>query len=217
MRDNPVPNYDSQSTDVRSYFDKNGCHVHGHPSSGGILIKKSVNLVDLQFLSLPRLAASKRSYNHDEEDAFCELLRRIGAKWWKDEAAYLMGFYGVDAYDGDPDDHEKDPGVQAANEARARQIVTFGWPTDGVGVWVLSCKNKVFLPQNYKMIDFAVNMEERIEVMKDFGAKFVEDPSLVQELQEPWSSKATQNYLIDDEESSTSSSSSEYEALRCTS
>lgn len=136
MRCIPEPFYDSQPTDVRSYFDGGGCHVHGHPSCGGILIKKSVNIVDLQFLSLPRLAASKRSYNDQEEDSFCELLRRIGAKWWKDEPSHLMSLHGLDAYDGDPDDEEKDHKIQAANEARARQVITFGWPADGFGVWV---------------------------------------------------------------------------------
>lgn len=179
------PLYDSQSTNVRSYFDHDGCHVHGHPSCGGILIKKSVSLVDLQFLSLPRLAASQRSQIAEEEGSFCELLRRIGAKWWKDEPTHLMSLHGLDAYDGDPDDYEKDPKIQAANEARARQFITFGWPTDGFGVWVLRFKR--FVPGDCNTLYFALSMDEKIEIMKKFGAEFVEDPSVVQELQEPWS------------------------------
>lgn len=205
MRCIPEPFYDSQPTDVRSYFDGGGCHAHGHPSCGGILIKKSVNIVDLQFLSLPRLAASKRSYNDQEEDSFCELLRRIGAKWWKDEPSHLMSLHGLDAYDGDPDDDEKDHEIQTANEARARQIITFGWPADGFGVWVLRFKNKRSVPAACKTLDFALNMEEKIEIMKTFGAEFVEDPSLVQELQEPWSPEATQHYVVSDEETDSSS------------
>ena len=86
MRYDEGPNYPSQPETVRSYFDNRGCHIHGHPSSGGILIKRSANLVDLQHLSLPRLAASQRSPNAREEDAFCQLLKRLGASWWKDEA-----------------------------------------------------------------------------------------------------------------------------------
>lgn len=68
----------SQPTNVRSYFENDGCHVHGHPSSGGIPIKRSANLVDLQLLSLPRLEGSKRCLNTREEGVFCELMRRVG-------------------------------------------------------------------------------------------------------------------------------------------
>jgi hypothetical protein len=49
----PETLYPSEPTNVRSYFSQTACHVHGHPSSGGILIKHFANLVDLQFLSLP--------------------------------------------------------------------------------------------------------------------------------------------------------------------
>lgn len=208
MRYDDGPNYPSQPRTVRSHFDNKGCHIHGHPSSGGILIKRCANLVDLQHLSLPRLAASQRSPNAREEDAFCQLLKRLGASWWKDEAEFLRAFHGNDEYhyglcDGDGDavrDHE------VANEARARRFVTFGWPADGVGVWVSRFKTVAYRPGDYKKLDFALSMEERIVVMQEFGAEFVEDVETVKELDEPWS-EDVYGYYTEEEDDDTSSSS----------
>lgn len=199
----PETLYPSEPTNVRSYFSQTACHIHGHPSSGGILIKRSANLVDLQFLSLPHTMSTFRSENADEEDAFCDLMRRIGATWWESEAVFLKALVGEDTYDGDPADDEKNPAVRAANRARAERIVTFGWPSDNSGVWVLRFKKRVRMPTDYGKMHFASNMEEKIELMKEFGAEFVEDPSQVEELQEPWSRQppeASQCYMTDDSE-----------------
>ena len=191
----------TQPIDVRSYFDTEACHVHGHPSSGGIIIKRFANLVDLQHLSLPRLKASKRSPNVAEEDAFCDLMRRLGATWWRDESMYWRALSAKNGiYNGEPYEEENDEDVQNANEARAKKIVMFGWPADGVGVWVLRSKNNFEgrVPSDYGRLDFALNMEERIEVMKKFGAEFVEDLSQVREFQEPWTPEANLRYNVDD-------------------
>jgi hypothetical protein len=210
----PETLYPSEPTNVRSYFSQTACHVHGHPSSGGILIKHFANLVDLQFLSLPRNMSTYRSENADEEDAFCDLMRRIGATWWESEEVFIRALVGEDAYNGDPADDEKDPLVRAANKARAQRIVTFGWPTDGFGVWVLRFKRPVKRPTDYGKMEFATSMGERIELMKQFGAKFVEDLSQVKELQEPWSRQppeVSQCYVTDDSEVDSESSLSDCE------
>jgi hypothetical protein len=206
----PETSYPSKPTNVRSYFSQTACHVHGYPSSGGILIKRPANLVDLQFLSLPRNISTYRSENADEEDAFCDLMRRIGATWWESEAVFLRALVGEDAYNGDPADDEKDSVVRAANKARAQRIVTFGWPTDSFGVWVLRFKKRARRPADYGKMEFATNMEERIELMKQFGAEFVEDLSQVKELQELWSQQppeVSQCYMTDDSEVDSGSSS----------
>lgn len=206
----PETLYPSEPTNVRSYFSQTACHIHGHPSSGGILIKRSANLVDLQFLSLPRNISTYKSENANEEDAFCDRMRRIGATWWESEAVFLRALVGEDTYDGDPADDEKDPVVRAANKARAQRIVTFGWPTDSFGVWVLRFKKGMKRPTDYGKTEFATNMEERIELMKQFGAEFVEDLSQVKELQEPWSQQppeVSQCYMAVDSEADSGSSS----------
>jgi hypothetical protein len=214
MLEIPETLYPSKPTNVRSFFSQTACHIHGHPSSGDILIKRSANLVDLQFLSLPRNISTYRSENADEEDAFCDLMRRIGATWWESEAVFRRALVGEDAYDGDPAEDEKDPVVRAANKARAQRFVTFGWPTDGVGVWVLRFERRVRRPTDYGKMGFATSMRGRIELIKQFSAEFVEDLSQVKELQEPWLQQppeVSQCYITDDSEVDSGSSSSDCE------
>lgn len=211
----------SQRPKVRSRFSGGACHLYGHPSSGGILIKRSADLVDLQFLSLPRLVASERSLNSEEEDAFCGLLRCIGATWWEDEDMFLRALEGEARDDSPFLEGEEGSVVQAVNEARARKVVTFAWPSDGKGVWILrlcGMADRKMLPEyrkpptHYGKMNFAISMEERIVVMREFGADFVEDLSLVKELHEPWSPDAYEYYLTEEIRAafSDSSSSSSY-------
>jgi hypothetical protein len=213
MRYNHEPDYPSQPTNVRSYFDNDGCHIHGHPSCGGILIKHSADLVDLHYLSLPRLAGSERSPNSEEEDTFCERLRRLGASWWKDEADFLRAFHGKDAYDEDRYLRHKRPASmenEAANEKRARRSLTFGWPAAGAGVWITKFKPFAISPQGCsRKMDFALTMEERIQVMQETGAEFIEDVEAVKELNEPWS-EDVYDYYAEEEDGGSSSSASEY-------
>lgn len=54
------------------------------------------------------------------------------------------------------------------------------------------------VPAGYARLGFAVTMEERIGVMKEFGAEFVEDLSQVRELHEPWTPEANLRYTMDD-------------------
>jgi hypothetical protein len=178
---------------TRSYFDNAGYHIHGHPSSGGILIKHLAKIVGLEHLSLPRLANSQRSEDAKEEDEFCERMRRVGASWWKHEAEFLRAYYGKDDYNGGYPDHNDspDPDIEAANEVRAWSSVMFGWPADGTGMWtsIFSWSRRgVHIAAGSGKINFAINMEERVQVMQECGAEFIEDLSLMKELQEPWSS-----------------------------
>lgn len=68
----------------RTEFSRLGCTVYGYPSGGGVLTKEA-NVVDMQFLGLDRFTAAQRSSNVIEEDAFCTRVRMIGAVWWADE------------------------------------------------------------------------------------------------------------------------------------
>ncbi|GKZ67896.1 hypothetical protein AnigIFM60653_002404 [Aspergillus niger] len=154
------------STMERTVFSPGGCLVYGYPSTGGVLIK-SANLVDLLFLSLPRFQAVQRASSVDEEDRFCKLLRRTGATWWlsrEDELEAVLG-------------------VRKMTEEE-KKVLVFGWPADGVGVWVLRFANAKEMPRDFMRISFAMNMEERIQIMREYGATFVEDVSQVEELRE---------------------------------
>ncbi|PYH66597.1 uncharacterized protein BO88DRAFT_392872 [Aspergillus vadensis CBS 113365] len=154
------------STTERTVFSPGGCRVYGYPSTGGVLIKNA-DLVDLLFLSLPRFQAMQRASSVDEEDRFCKLLRRTGATWWpsrEDELEVVLG-------------------VREMTEEE-KKVVVFGWPADGVGVWVLRFANAKEMPRDFMRISFAMNMEERILIMREYDANFVEDVSQVEELRE---------------------------------
>ncbi|KAE8402232.1 hypothetical protein BDV37DRAFT_252750, partial [Aspergillus pseudonomiae] len=62
------------------------------------------------------------------------------------------------------------------------KVMVYGWPTDGVGVWILRFKNTEELPRDFGRINLAMNMEEKIQIMREFGATFVEDVMQVEEL-----------------------------------
>ncbi|KAH8426491.1 uncharacterized protein LDX57_004226 [Aspergillus melleus] len=154
------------STMERTVFSRAGCLVYGYPSTGGVLIKNA-DLADLLFLSLPRFQPVQRASSVDEEDRFCKLLRRTGATWWPSREDKL----GVILEEREMTEEEK-------------KVLVFGWPADGVGVWVLRFANASEMPRDFMRIRFAMNMEERIQIMREYGATFVEDVSQVEELRE---------------------------------
>jgi hypothetical protein len=84
--DGSCPTNPPLSTTERTVFGIWGCVVYGYPSTGGVL-RKDADLVDMLFLSLPRSHASQRSPSAEEEDRFCNLLRRSAATVWCDVVA----------------------------------------------------------------------------------------------------------------------------------
>ncbi|KAE8312792.1 hypothetical protein BDV41DRAFT_538063 [Aspergillus transmontanensis] len=160
----PPPPDPALSTTDRTSFDTIGCTIYGYPSTGGVLIKEA-NPTDMLFLSLPRSHVSHRSLDADEEDRFCSLMKRTGATFWpskRDRSSVQIGFR-------EPTEEEE-------------KVIVYGWPTDGVGVWILRFKNSEQLPRDFGRINLAINMEEKIQIMRDFGATFVEDVMQVEEL-----------------------------------
>ncbi|KAL2843368.1 hypothetical protein BJY01DRAFT_215828 [Aspergillus pseudoustus] len=156
------------STSERTEFTPRGCLVFGYPSTGGILVKEA-DLVDLLFLSLPRSHAVQRpsSADADEEDEFCRLLRRAGPTWWPSKREWLEALIGM----GEIREEE-------------REVLVFGWPVDGVGVWVLKFLDGKELPRDFGRIGFAMGMEEKIQIIREYGATFIENVSQVEELKD---------------------------------
>lgn len=149
----------------RTIFGTDGCTVYGYPSAGGVLIKEAADLVDMLFLSLPRSHASPRSPSAADEDRFCNLMRRTGAKLWPSTQDWI----------------EAQIGMRDVTEEEEKVLV-FGWPADGVGVWVLRFASARQVPEDYGRMGFAMDMEERIQMMREYGAVFVEDVMQVEEL-----------------------------------
>lgn len=156
------------STTERTKFGtgSGGCVVYGYPSTGGVLIKEA-DLLDMLFLSLSRSHESQRSPSVDEEDKFCNLMRRTGAKWWSSRDDVLEVWLGM----------------REMTEEEERVLV-FGWPTDGVGVWVLRYESDRQLPKDFGRMSLVMNMEEKIQMMREYGATFVEDVTQVEELRD---------------------------------
>lgn len=152
------------STTERTEFDAGGCVIYGYPSTGGVLIKEA-DLLDMLFLSLPRSHESPRSPSADDEDKFCNLMRRTGATWWPSKRAWI----------------EVQIGSREITEEQEK-VVVFGWPTDGVGVWVSRFGSARQLPKDFGRISLAMNMEEKIQMMREYGATFVGDVTQVEEL-----------------------------------
>ncbi|KAE8382764.1 hypothetical protein BDV26DRAFT_253099 [Aspergillus bertholletiae] len=96
---------------------------------------------------------------------FCDLMRRTGATLWSSKQDWLQR--EMDLWDY-TEEEEK--------------VMVYGWPTDGVGVWVLRFQSDTDLPRDFGRINFAMNMEEKIQIMREYGATFVEDVTQVEEL-----------------------------------
>ena len=156
------------STTVRTNFGSGtgGCVVYGYPSTGGVLVKEA-DLLDMLFLSLSRSHESQRSSSVHEEDRFCNIMRRTGAKWWASREDRLEVRFGAREM---TEEEEK--------------VLVFGWPTDGVGVWVLRYESDRQLPKDFGRMSLAMNMEEKIQMMREYGAAFVEDVTQVEELRD---------------------------------
>lgn len=168
MGDNPFgscPQNPPLDTNKRTEFGTRGCTVYGYPSAGGMLIKEA-DVVDMRFLRLDRFTAAQRSANLIEEDAFCNRMRMVGAVWWADEQEWI----------------DVQLGLREMTEAEERRLV-FGWPTDGEGVWVLRYESERALPRDFGRISLAVDMDERCRVMREYGARFYDDPGRVEELE----------------------------------
>ncbi|KAB8067077.1 hypothetical protein BDV29DRAFT_186814 [Aspergillus leporis] len=167
MRDSRIfaPIGPALSTTERTVFGPGGCIVYGYPSTGGVLIKEDANLLDMLFLSVPRSHASQRSPSADEEDRFCNLMRRTGAKFWPSKEEWIDVIMEMREI---TEEEEK--------------VMVYGWPMDGVGVWVLRYGSASQIPRDFGRISFAMNMDERIQVMKEYGATFFEDVTQVKEL-----------------------------------
>jgi hypothetical protein len=158
------PTMDPPTTD-RTKFGLNWvCFVYCYPSTGGVLIKEA-GLLDMLFLSLPRSHVSQRSPSADEEDKFCNLLRRTGATWWRSKEDRFDVLFGI-----------REP------TAEEEKVMVFGWPTDGLGVWVLRYESEGEMPRDFGRMSLAMNMEEKIEMMREYGATFVENSTQVEEL-----------------------------------
>ena len=60
-------------------------------------------------------------------------------------------------------------------------MLVFRWPSDGVGVGVLRFASEREVPSDFGRLEMAISMDERIEVIKVYGAVFYENIDEVNE------------------------------------
>nr|OQO21893.1 hypothetical protein B0A51_10985 [Rachicladosporium sp. CCFEE 5018] len=156
----PVPRGVAQ----RTIFGSRGCNIYGYPSSGGILLKEA-DVLDLLHLSLSRSEVCECSSDPNEEDEFCDRLRRIGAKWWVSKRDWANATIGA-----------------RESTEEEEKVVVYGWPAEGAGVWVLRYGSERDVPDDFGRLRLALTMEERVAMMREYGAEFAEDASQVPEL-----------------------------------
>lgn len=121
----------------------------------------------------------------DEEDAFCQRLLLLGAKWWDSEKRYQFVDHFAAGFQPFIEDIEE--GKVAEPTLRERRWVKVGWEhlaansseCDG-GFWILECDSNWMgiieednlVPANAAKTKLAKTMEERCEILKEMGARY---------------------------------------------
>lgn len=172
--------YDSA---VRSIFTDNNTSIYAWPSRGGVIILDDADAIDFEFLGLnPLDPPEKRLEDQTSEDAFCQRLLLLGAKWWDNEARYSV-VTQLEAGNSRADgvfvvDKEPPPTM------REKRFVKVGWPSTG-GFWVAEFDTTFagvdeednLLPEDEgaARLRMARTMDERCILLRDrFQATFYE-------------------------------------------
>lgn len=124
----------------------------------------------------------KRLDNQAAEDAFCQRLLLLGAKWWDSEARYLA-VVQLKVYVGRADDAPR-MDVEPQPTMREKRFVKVGWPSTG-GLWVAEFDTTFagvdeegnLLPEDEgaARLRMAWTMDERCVILRDrFKATFYE-------------------------------------------
>jgi len=156
--------------------------IYAWPSKGGVIIHDHAEAVDLEFLGLDPLdPPTERLPDQNDEDAFCQRLLLLGAKWWDSEARFCL-LKSADEMD-DRAIQALEYGTAPIPTMRERRWVSVAWPTTG-GLWVAEFDTTLWgiieddnlLPCKSARLKLARTMDERSQVLRDhFRPKFYDD------------------------------------------
>jgi hypothetical protein len=159
----------------RTEFRSNYCQTTAYPSDGGLVIGL-FTAVELRQLGLSNLKPSNRSQKPGEEDSLAMRMMRLGAHWWPSWDFYAR--HKIRINDLNLYDFHFPPRLNV------------GYPSSGEGVWVFKFSEdqqtweeeddrKPYLPLMPDgwdaRIHMALTMDERCELLKEFGATFYEN------------------------------------------
>jgi hypothetical protein len=169
----------------RTTIHDTGVFIWGWPSRGGVIILDNATVVDMEFLKLDRLnPPTKKLESQVDEDAFCQRLLLLGAKWLDSEArSFLLD--EVREINPNPTlinklEMEEEPWPTI----RERRWVSVGWPTTG-GLWVAEFDTNICdgpaeednqVPGDTARLILARTMDEKCKILREhFSATFYQD------------------------------------------
>lgn len=189
----------------RINFLRDSVSVWAWPSRGGLIVLEQATPVDFDFLGFDTVHPPiRRHRDQDAEDALCQKLLLLGAKWFDSEARFSF------VWDVGDENHPAALALEAGEvpqltrmERRWVRVAVVGAggmdrdadrnedgekdreQTQG-GLWVLEYDTSIFSvmePKNLQpgdtgRVTLARTMEERCEILKAMGASFFPSPDL---------------------------------------
>lgn len=123
---------------VRTVFTDTEAHIYAWPSKGGVIILNSADAIDFEFLDLDPLdPPSQRLPKKATEDALCQRLLLLGAKWWDSEARYDVVSAIEDEAQGITSSLDFNIQEEPPRTMREKRLIKVAWPSTG-GVWIAS-------------------------------------------------------------------------------
>ncbi|KAK2600980.1 hypothetical protein N8I77_010468 [Diaporthe amygdali] len=160
----------------------NHLNIWGWPSRGGIIVLEHVNGLDFEFLGLdPVDPPMQRDPDQDAEDAFCQRLLLLGAKWFDSNQRH--GFVAGVAADDDLAICALEAGQQPQLSLRERRWVSVAYPEPAGpegGFWVAEFDTPTYgnherhnlVPAEASLVHLARSMAEKCELLKRIGARY---------------------------------------------
>ncbi|KAF1845475.1 uncharacterized protein K460DRAFT_109736 [Cucurbitaria berberidis CBS 394.84] len=159
----------SKDVTKRISFDTLTITIYGWPSRGGLITLEDASPADLDFLDLDRRNPGMlRHERREEEDAFCQKLLLLGAKWWDSNARYsLLNSPDVNIV-------ELDESYEPLPTMRERHWISVAWPTTGglvvsefgTNMWGVEIEVEV-VPSDVARLRLCVSMDEKAHVLKE--------------------------------------------------
>jgi hypothetical protein len=137
--------------------------VQAWHSDGRFWRKENPTPADMIYVGLnPSDMLIQRSLSQEEEDAFAERLRLIGAQDWEDEERCQEQYYNEGLGSG---------------QRKYRQSI-YGWPSNGKGLWVYEYNARPHLrPRELlEALRDVHDMDEQCAILEKWQATFYEDP-----------------------------------------